>query len=548
MTWTCLIASADYIEPEMGAQFGRLPPAFLPIGNRRLFTHQHTRLSAQINRTILSLPEDFEPDEADLLLLHDLGIEVVRVPGGLSLGQSIVYVINVTASSAGRFSILHGDTLLEGVDFSITDAVSTGQAPSIYEWGVLRQKNDLLCEPLQSKTTAITDSTMPTGSPDQALSGWFSFADAALLIQAITRAGGSFIDGIGRYAGERPLRTISTTSWFDFGHTTTYHQSRRRITTERHFNRLEPTHRTVVKSGLNNNKIKAEGRWFEELPPEIRIHAPAFLGMSESAHGARYALEYLHLPTLADLFVFGRLPKARWRQIFESCDEFLSACARHPAPAESAGATSALYTEKTQERLQAFARARGLDLKASCRFGGAWLPSLERIADVAAAAIPEALPHHLTLVHGDFCFSNIFYDVRAELVRVIDPRGLDARGGFSAFGDLRYDLAKMHHSVIGRYDHIVAGYYRLQRQGPLDLSLELPDSALMRSIDAEFLGRRFANMAAHEAAAPAICILLFLSMLPLHAEDPNRQDAFLANALRLFQQLDGSHQTLRFSA
>jgi hypothetical protein len=55
-------------------------------------------------------------------------------------------------------------------------------------------------------------------------------------------------------------------------------------------------------------------------------------------------------------------------------------------------------------------------------------------------------------------------------------------------------------------------------------------------------------MSAYESAAPAICTLLFLSMLPLHAEDPNRQDAFLANALRLFQQLDTPHQTRRFSA
>ena len=33
-------------------------------------------------------------------------------------------------------------------------------------------------------------------------------------------------------------------------------------------------------------------------------------------------------------------------------------------------------------------------------------------------------------------------------------------------------------------------------------------------------------------------MLLFLSMLPLHAEDPARQDAFLANAMRLFQRLE----------
>lgn len=547
MTWTCLITSAGYIEPDLAAQFGRMPPTFLPIGNRRLFMHQHAQLAAQAMRILVSLPEDFEPDDADLQLLRDLEIEVVRSPVGLTLGQSIMHVINVSASSGGRFSILHGDTLLEGLDFSVVDAVSCDAAPSIYEWGIVRKQNALLNKTLQVETRDLATIVEQPASPSQALSGWFSFGDAALLAQAITREGGNFIEAIGRYASERPVRVISTDRWFDFGHATTYHQSRRRITTERHFNRLEPTRRTVVKSG-DNNKIEAEGRWFEQLPPAMRIHVPAFLGLGESQGSINYAIEYLHLPTLADLFVFGRHSRLRWRQIFDSCDEFLSACARHPAPPQSASATSALYAEKTCERLEAFARARRLDLKAPCRFDGVWLPSLDRMTSMAAAAIPPASPHHLTFVHGDFCFSNIFYDIRAELVRVIDPRGLDASGAFSVFGDLRYDLGKMHHSVIGRYDHIMAGYYRLQRRGPLDLSLELPDSALMRGIEDEFLNRPFADMTAEEAAAPAICILLFLSMLPLHAEDPARQDAFLANAMRLFLKLDARRRPRSLSA
>lgn len=33
--------------------------------------------------------------------------------------------------------------------------------------------------------------------------------------------------------------------------------------------------------------------------------------------------------------------------------------------------------------------------------------------------------------------------------------------------------------------------------------------------------------------------LLFLSMLPLHADAPDRQDALLANAMRLFFELEG---------
>ena len=36
----------------------------------------------------------------------------------------------------------------------------------------------------------------------------------------------------------------------------------------------------------------------------------------------------------------------------------------------------------------------------------------------------------------------------------------------------------------------------------------------------------------------AVTVSLFLSMLPLHADRPDRQQAFIANALRLWLELD----------
>jgi hypothetical protein len=150
------------------------------------------------------------------------------------------------------------------------------------------------------------------------------------------------------------------------------------------------------------------------------------------------------------------------------------------------------------------------------------------------AAIPTSPPLGLTLLHGDFCFSNILYDGRAGRLRVIDPRGLDAEQKISAAGDLRYDIAKLHHSAIGQYDSIVAGHYELARHGPLDFDLSLPDTPTTRIVAASFSARRFAGLTPDQAAAHPLGILLFLSMLPLHADDPARQTALLANALRLF--------------
>lgn len=517
----------------MEAEFGHLPPTFLPIGNRRLFVRQLEMLAGQNARILLSLPDDFEPDPADVDLLHEMGAEIVAVPSGLSLGESIVYVINVTASSTGPLAVLLGDTLLDGVELSELDVVSTGTTPPSYRWGRVHLQGGQL---RAAMTGAFGDAV--TGS-EQALSGWFCFADPQLLVQTVTRSRGDFITALGEYSSRRSLRTVPTRQWLDFGHSATYHQSRRRMTTEREFNRLEATRRTIIKSSRNNEKIKAEALWFNNLPPYLRIHAPAYLGSRENNGKVEYSIEYLHLPTLTDLFVFGRIPRQHWARIFDGCDEFLSGCAAHMAPTgEPVQPPQALYSDKTFERLDAFARSRSLDLTTECRLGGVWLPSLTRMAELALEYIPPSAGDNLTLVHGDFCFSNILYDMRAELLRVIDPRGTDASGALTQYGDLRYDMGKLHHSVVGRYDHIVAGYYSLNKNGPFDMTLDLPNTPLLQSIEAEFLSRKFAGRTPAEAASPAVAVLLFLSMLPLHSDVPDRQDAFLANAMRLFLRLD----------
>ena len=65
MTHTFLITSAAYVEPELVAEFGRLPPAFLPLGNRRLFVHQHAAIAAHASRVLLTIPEGFRPEDVD---------------------------------------------------------------------------------------------------------------------------------------------------------------------------------------------------------------------------------------------------------------------------------------------------------------------------------------------------------------------------------------------------------------------------------------------------------------------------------------------------
>jgi hypothetical protein len=136
------------------------------------------------------------------------------------------------------------------------------------------------------------------------------------------------------------------------------------------------------------------------------------------------------------------------------------------------------------------------------------------------------------------CLSNILFDSRSDRIKVIDPRGLNARGETSTIGDLRYDLAKLTHSVIGLYDYIIAGAFdvKVALQPELCLfELNIYADERVAGVQEAFLKRRFLPAVDTIDIMP-MTIILFLSMLPLHADNPQRQKALLANALRLYAQ------------
>lgn len=527
-----VITSAAYVDAEMQAEFGKLPPAFLPLGNRRLYMHQHAAIASHAQRVILSLPEGFEVDDTDREHLTQLGIELLFVPNSLTLGQSLVYVINITATAGiGPLSVLHGDTLLKELDLDAVDVVSVDMAvPTEYSWGCVRVN--------EGKVDVLQPSD--ANAANAVLSGYFNFKDPMRLVQAITRQGGSFLDGLTDYSESRPLKPLLAKDWFDFGHVGTFHRSRRRVTTQREFNSLSTTVRSVTKSGSQPHKIEAEARWFESLPAPLRLYVPSYLGRREANERIEYSLEYMQLPTLAELFVFGRLTWHAWHKIFDACDEVLGAMAAYPAHVvgEKSVDGGDIYLEKTIKRLEQYARTSNLSLDEPCRINGTLLPSLIEIAESAASVIPALFSDDARLIHGDFCFSNLLYDGRAQLVRMIDPRGVNFNGDFAICGDPRYDVAKLHHSAIGLYDHIIAGNYQMSSAGTLDFSLHLPDNGTVRAVSDVFSSMSFGVMQAADEVTLAISVLLFLSMTPLHGEDPIRQRALLANGLRLFKMLD----------
>lgn len=505
-----LITSAAYISSGLASEFGKLPPSMLPVQNKRLYEHQ-VALVPKKELIVLSLPQSYKLTKYDEKRLSSLNIHIVFVPDGFSLGQSVIYVLNSVAKYSQSLSILHGDTLFSELT-SKEDVCAVADAEDAYEWASVGEYEE------------------------QVYSGYFSFTDQSLLIKKITECSYNFMQGVEEYRKTKKISMIELPNWMDFGLLNSYYRSISRLTTQRVFNSMDMTRYSVRKSSSDKLKMMAEANWLSSLPISMKHYAPSVWDRGEQMDKGYYEIEYYFLSSLANLYVFGHNKAYVWKEIIDACvdylnDEFLF---KSDTPQKTAVENDQLYALKTNKRLKEYADQVGISLEHSWRINGVNTPSLKEIANITDALITKQDIRFATLMHGDPCFSNILYDFKSKSIKVIDPRGLDNEGNISIYGDFRYDVAKLAHSVLGMYDFIIGGMYEYKELSTYDVMLSFDMGRVIEKTQDYFRSKKFGGYSLSELGTYAILVHLFLSMLPLHSDHPERQKAMLANALRIY--------------
>lgn len=527
-----LITSGAYIEQEFISEFGLIPPSFLPIGNRCLFEHQIPLAKMNSDKIFMSIPESFKINEQELEIIEDNGVKLISIPDGYTLGESILYCLKTIDFIDEPLQIIHGDTLLDKLPKGY-DLITISQNTGYYPRAMLSNESE---EDLLESRIAVDDEFV--------VNGYFSFADANKFKKIIESNKSDFILAINKYNIENPIEIIKTENWYDFGHINAYFNSRASFTTERSFNELKISEGKVIKSSNFAKKIEGESNWFKNIPASLKIYTPKFIDekkykLGDNNENSYYSLEYLYNLPLSDLFVFGRLENESWNSILKSCKEFLDKCAQidpktieHALPSES---YNNIYLTKTIKRLEQYSKMTGDKVDRDTIINNTTYPSLIEVANISAKYIPTTNQNDIRLIHGDFCFSNILYDFRARRIKVIDPRGIDYNENKTVLGDQRYDLAKLYHSAVGYYDHIIAGRIKALENNNNLLSINKLSNKL--NIEQIFENIFFKDSPESKQTTLAITIHLFLSMLPLHNDKPERQNIMIVNAIRLYNKL-----------
>ena len=520
-----LILSSAYVNDDIAAEYGKLPPCMLPHGAGRLLDRQLARVGPG-RRIVFTLPEDF-PIAANDLPEENERLLVLRYDARRSLVDVLLSAIQ-EGDLQGDFEVLFGDTLFTDQTQLPPDAVAVGADPHPYRWTFARHDGD--------PCFVRGDGTDDTGG--RPICGYFRFS---AIEELASTPQDNLEDILNTYSSQRSLGLVSRSDWQDLGHLSTLFKARRQALVSRCFNTIQVTGETVCKRSLDKTKMEAEAVWYENLPAAMALHAPRYLGRVEEG----YRTEYLNLPMLSEIFVFGRLPSRSWDPIAEAIGRLLDLARNlsEELPAQhrrdlAAKSYDRLTKAKTIQRVSTFLSARPNSRHLPATFNGSSVPSLEEMVEASLSRVPDPEPRDCGFVHGDLFLSNMFFDSRAERVFCIDPRGVENLD-HHAFGDLRYDLGKLGHSLIGYYDHAIFGRSRLIRSGPSW------DHCVSISSDTASVGKRILAMLcqAHQCPLDVIraqAALMFFSMLPLHADDPDRQDLLLAHGIRLFLENERS--------
>lgn len=525
-----LILSGTYVAADLISEFGRVPPTFLPYGTQGLFQAQVRFARSIANSVFLSLPDDYSAHESDLAWLHSQNVEILLQPPELTLCQAVSKAIEAIGPVEDLY-VLYGDTLVQIPDVQLpTDLICIGKTSHHAKWAHLQDSDDPSYVHLEERV----DSGEGKGL---VACGFFRFSDANDLAFYLAESG-DFITAVNAYSEIRRPTLMDVDGWFDAGHLHAYYQSRHSVLQARSFNEIAVTSTGIRKTGVPARKIAAEINWYRSTPSSIRPYLPQIfneiIGDTPS-----YELEYLHLPTLSELFVHARLPDFVWRNILLQCSNVLATLSlTRPSLSElpfnfPERFYRDILVEKSYARLAEFSKAWDIDPSRSWTVNGKASLSLNRLVEALLSAIRPTLESDICFWHGDFHFANIFYDSRSNRIRMIDPRGYLNDGTFSVFGDRRYDQAKLCHSVVGHYDSILADRFDVKRLSDYSIAshIEGPYNAnsivdiFIRSIDDPSTVRELFCMTG----------LLFISMLPLHKENPARQIAMLANSYRMLE-------------
>lgn len=307
----------------------------------------------------------------------------------------------------------------------------------------------------------------------------------------------------------------------------------------RYFNQIEKDELFITKRSDNLKKIENEYLFYDFLPDDLKVFFLKPFQLEKHPEWCSYKLEKLNVPDVSIQWIHDSFTEAEFKILLDKLFLFVSKRPKKKVTAQPEEAVNKFYITKVSDRIRELKQMPEYlpiaDLiKNSTRFD-----SIDQLFDLYKTVLQSILKkknYHpeLALSHGDLCASNMLYDKRISLLKLIDPRGADSQDGL--FFDSYYDVCKLSHSILGNYDFINNGLFELKYDNNLDIQLVVDSVAHKEALQLHFVKLLERNHFDYELVR-VFEASLFISMLPLHIDNPKKVVAFILNAVLILDQL-----------
>ena len=514
--------------------------ALLPMRGKPIIWWQLENLKSYgMDQVILVISKDNAKlvEYTKNVLAANFQITLVQVGNQKNILSSLKYALR-KANSKLPTRVILGDCLIPESINDATDILFTSSK-------IVSSKNWCLVDKNSERHLKFIDKEVDVPLQDkEALVGYFSFSDTNFLLHCCTKARimlkKEISTALEMYQQKYTLTTKKIEDWYDLRHTSGLIKLKNTLFSVRDFNSItvDTSVGSLTKSSTKIQKLEDEAYWFTHLPEELKILTPRFINFTKGNGKAELTQELYGYPSLQELYLSGEVNIEDLSYILEKLFSLHKKFEQYTSH-ENEVSLRWLYLDKTRQRIEELKQQKvywqQLLQEDVLTINGEMYHGINYLKDQIveyALKITKNIPQ--TIIHGDYCFSNILFDSSNYTFKLIDPRGrLDA--GATIYGDPRYDIAKLRHSVCGLYDFIVQGLFKIrEKQKSFEYKIfAAPEYGVLEDIFDKLADKNGYNPRDIEFIEG----LLFLSMIPLHKDNFNRQKMFFIRAIELLNNV-----------
>lgn len=540
-----LILSAKLIDKELQAIFGKIPSALIPFLGTAAIDEIYIRTFKTYDKQYIVLHEKKEL-AIDYIKNKKLNIEVIELDSISSLGYSVWYALEKVLSKTSQINnltISFADTLISEKYYDVI----LGENCFLYtktidseRWTTFESNGDLIINDKKNNSDKKEFNTFVGTFNITNIGLFFNDLTIAVDLCNINNHMDAFFYAIKKYNMKEKFNEIIVHDWIDLGHEDLYYEGKKDVAT-RFFNTIEIDKKRGIlkKTSDDKEKFSNEIKWYLQLPSDLQYLSPRIFNYSLDYNNQYIKMEYYGYNTLHELYLYGNHSIEKWRiilqELLEVNDEFRKFQFKSPVE-EINKVLDSIYYDKTINRINKLRKDNKFDnffsadkiLINNIEYNNLnyYMGKLKLILKNSGIYSLE----NLNIIHGDYFFANILYDIKGNIIRLIDPRG--DFGGAGLYGDFRYDIAKLSHSISGDYDFIIEDLFEMEEfENSINYKIHYRDINLR----IKMLFKDMIKCKYELEDIELIESLLFLSMIPLHKDKPERQKLMMCVGI---QKLD----------